>query len=133
MIRMTLIAAVAAVALAVPGLALAQAAQTGSAAEARAMLDKAGAAIRADKAEGGGLRLTRRGLDAATLARLADAWRTKREQDRAALEGMVDYAQGGRCRWRMAANAGSPYTPATCSASRTRLGPRTSSSASLRI
>ena len=51
MIRMTLIAAVAAVALAVPGLALAQAAQTGSAAEARAMLDKAGAAIRADKAK----------------------------------------------------------------------------------
>ena len=45
MLRTTLIAAAAAAVLAVPGLALAQ--QTGSAAEARTMLDKAAAAVRA--------------------------------------------------------------------------------------
>ena len=49
MIHRTLIAAVAVAALAASGPALAQPAQTGSAAEARAMLDKATAAVRADK------------------------------------------------------------------------------------
>lgn len=47
MLRTTLIAVAAAAVLALPSLALAQ--QTGSAAEARAMLDKAAAAVRADK------------------------------------------------------------------------------------
>ena len=47
MLRATLIAAATAAALTMPGLALAQ--QTGSAAEARTMLDKAAAAVRADK------------------------------------------------------------------------------------
>ena len=51
MFRSTLMAVATAAALAVPGLALAQQAQVGTAAEARAMLDKAAAAIRADKAK----------------------------------------------------------------------------------
>lgn len=51
MFRRPLIAATVAAALAVPGLALAQQAQFGTAAEARAMLDKAVAAVRADKAK----------------------------------------------------------------------------------
>ncbi len=49
MLRRTLMTAVALMAL--PGLALAQQAQFGTAAEARAMLDKATAAVRADKAK----------------------------------------------------------------------------------
>lgn len=51
MFRSTLMAVATAAALAVPGLALAQQAQVGTAAEARAMLDKAAAAVRADKAK----------------------------------------------------------------------------------
>ena len=51
MSRSTLIAVATAAALAVPGLALAQQSQFGTAAEARAMLDKAVAAVRADKAK----------------------------------------------------------------------------------
>ena len=51
MIRRTMIAAAAAVALALPGVASAQPAGFGTAAEARAMLDKAVAAVRADKAK----------------------------------------------------------------------------------
>ena len=51
MFRSTLMAVAAAAALAAPGLALAQQAQVGTAAEARAMLDKAAAAVRADKAK----------------------------------------------------------------------------------
>lgn len=54
MFRKTLIAAASALALsslALPGLALAQQAQFGTALEARAMLDKATAAVRADKAK----------------------------------------------------------------------------------
>ena len=51
MFRTTLIAAAALTAMALPGVALAQPAQFGSAAEARAMLDKATAAVRADKAK----------------------------------------------------------------------------------
>lgn len=50
MIRTTLLAAVAAAALALPGAGHAQTAQFGTAAEARAMLDKASAAVKADKA-----------------------------------------------------------------------------------
>lgn len=51
MFRSTLMAVATAATLAAPGLALAQQAQFGTAAEARAMLDKAVAAVRADKAK----------------------------------------------------------------------------------
>ena len=51
MFRKTLLAAVAAAALAVTVPALAQQGQFGTAAEARAMLDKAAAAVRADKSK----------------------------------------------------------------------------------
>ncbi len=51
MIRRTMIASALAAALALPGMALAQQANFGTAAEARAMLDKAVAALRADKAK----------------------------------------------------------------------------------
>ena len=51
MFRRTLVAAIATAALALPGLTLAQQGQFGTAVEARAMLDKAVAAVRADKAK----------------------------------------------------------------------------------
>ena len=49
----------------------------------------------------GRLSLTRAGLDADALARLMQAYRDKRESDRAMLERMVFYGQTGRCRWKV--------------------------------
>ena len=49
----------------------------------------------------GGLRLARAGVEPCALARIMATYRDKREQDRAALERMVAYAQSGQCRWRM--------------------------------
>lgn len=51
MTRRTIMAAITMTALAMPGLAWAQQAQFGTALEARAMLDKAAAAVRADKSK----------------------------------------------------------------------------------
>jgi ATP-dependent DNA helicase RecQ len=45
--------------------------------------------------------LLRPGLVAADLDALLVAYRDRREQDQAALEGMVFYAQTGRCRWQV--------------------------------
>jgi ATP-dependent DNA helicase RecQ len=49
----------------------------------------------------GSLRLARAGVEPAALTRIMATYRAKREQDRAALERMVNYAQSGQCRWRM--------------------------------
>jgi ATP-dependent DNA helicase RecQ len=49
----------------------------------------------------GSLRLLRTDLDAAALAKLMQAYRDKRGQDREGLERMVFYAQTGQCRWRV--------------------------------
>jgi ATP-dependent DNA helicase RecQ len=53
------------------------------------------------QAADGSLRLARADVERATLARIMATYRAKREQDRAALERMVNYAQSGQCRWRM--------------------------------
>ncbi|RZJ00961.1 MAG: recombinase RecQ, partial [Haliea sp.] len=47
----------------------------------------------------GRLRLSKKDLQDGALARLQAAYEARREQDQAALEGMVFYAQTGRCRW----------------------------------
>jgi ATP-dependent DNA helicase RecQ len=47
----------------------------------------------------GGFRLLRAGLDSDALARMMEAYRDKRDQDREGLERMVFYAQTGQCRW----------------------------------
>jgi ATP-dependent DNA helicase RecQ len=49
----------------------------------------------------GALRLLRTDLDGTALARLMQAYRDKRSQDREGLERMVFYAQTGQCRWRV--------------------------------
>jgi len=49
----------------------------------------------------GRLALTRAGLDADALGKLLQAYRDKRESDRAMLERMVFYGQTGRCRWKV--------------------------------
>lgn len=49
----------------------------------------------------GQVQLRRSGLDDAALAALADAYRDKRDDDRAMLEAMVSYAQTGYCRWKL--------------------------------
>ncbi|MDR6535268.1 RecQ family zinc-binding domain-containing protein [Variovorax soli] len=49
----------------------------------------------------GRIRLLRADLAAAELRELLDAYRRKREQDRATLERMVFYAQSGQCRWQV--------------------------------
>jgi ATP-dependent DNA helicase RecQ len=49
----------------------------------------------------GGLYLLKRELDEDALQALMQAYGDKRAQDRAALEGMVFYAQTGQCRWHV--------------------------------
>jgi ATP-dependent DNA helicase RecQ len=49
----------------------------------------------------GRLALTRAGLDGAALEQLMQAYRDKRDSDRAMLERMVFYGQTGHCRWRV--------------------------------
>ena len=49
----------------------------------------------------GHLSLLKKNLDEPALQALLQAYRDKREQDRAALEQMVFYAQTGLCRWRV--------------------------------
>lgn len=49
----------------------------------------------------GGLRLSRRGLDRDTLARLMNEYHDRRGHDREGLERMVFYAQTGQCRWHV--------------------------------
>ncbi|RYX91016.1 MAG: ATP-dependent DNA helicase RecQ [Comamonadaceae bacterium] len=49
----------------------------------------------------GEIRLSRKDLQDGALARLQAAYESRREQDQAALEGMVFYAQTGRCRWHV--------------------------------
>ncbi len=49
----------------------------------------------------GRIALLRPAVDAATLAALLAGYREKRENDQAMLEGMVAYAQSGRCRWQV--------------------------------
>jgi ATP-dependent DNA helicase RecQ len=54
-----------------------------------------------ERADDGGLRLLRQGLDGTSLGRLMQAYRDKRSLDEAGLERMVFYAQTGQCRWRV--------------------------------
>lgn len=49
----------------------------------------------------GQLRVLKETLDSQTLHRLAGEYQSRRENDRAKLEQMVDYAQSGHCRWRV--------------------------------
>lgn len=49
----------------------------------------------------GRIRLLRADLGATELHELLEAYRRKREQDRATLERMVFYAQSGQCRWQV--------------------------------
>ncbi len=49
----------------------------------------------------GSLTLQRRDLGADELDAMLTGYRRKREQDHATLEGMVFYAQTGRCRWQV--------------------------------
>ncbi len=49
----------------------------------------------------GVLRLTAPAPEPQKLGEIADAYRVKGEGDRATLEGMVAYAQSGRCRWHL--------------------------------
>jgi ATP-dependent DNA helicase RecQ len=49
----------------------------------------------------GQIHLLKPQLDASALQQLAHAYESRREQDRAALEGMVAYAQTGQCRWQV--------------------------------
>ena len=53
----------------------------------------------ASRRRDGGLALRRKGVGAVALDRLLDAYRGKRESDKAMLEGMVHYGQTGSCRW----------------------------------
>ncbi|MDB5889583.1 MAG: recombinase RecQ [Polaromonas sp.] len=50
---------------------------------------------------GGVIRLGKKALDTAGLHAVIRTYQARREQDRAALEAMVSYAQTGRCRWQM--------------------------------
>ena len=54
-----------------------------------------------DRGADGTLHLVRRDIDPAALAAIANGYREKSDQDRATLEGIVSYAQSGRCRWRL--------------------------------
>ncbi|MEJ8857589.1 RecQ family ATP-dependent DNA helicase [Variovorax robiniae] len=49
----------------------------------------------------GSLRLLRPAVGAEAMHAMLESYRTKREQDQAALEGMVFYAQAGVCRWQL--------------------------------
>ncbi|MDM0111383.1 ATP-dependent DNA helicase RecQ [Variovorax sp. J22R133] len=49
----------------------------------------------------GSLKLLRPAIGAQAMHAMLDSYRAKREQDQAALEGMVFYAQAGLCRWQL--------------------------------
>ncbi|MEJ8859785.1 ATP-dependent DNA helicase RecQ [Variovorax robiniae] len=49
----------------------------------------------------GSLKLLRPEVGAEAMHAMLDSYRAKREQDQAALEGMVFYAQAGQCRWQL--------------------------------